>query len=170
MAASTPVVLASDQSNLNVAVVGTVPVSGPLTDAQLRATPVPISGTVAISGSVAVNVGLTDAQLRATAVPISGTVSVAKTDLTPSAPSAVSVGVASGVLIAANANRRGFKAVNTSNARVSLAFATPAVLNSGITLYPGGVFDMDEYDFDLGEIRAIASLAASNVAIQEFTT
>jgi hypothetical protein len=57
-----------------------VPVSGPLTDAQLRATPVPVSGTVAVSGNVEVvnDVGnplpvsgpLTDAQLRATAVPV----------------------------------------------------------------------------------------------------
>lgn len=46
----------------------TQPVSGPLTDVQLRATPVPVSGTVTV------NVGLTDAQLRATPVPVSGTV------------------------------------------------------------------------------------------------
>ena len=39
-----------------------VPVSGPLTDAQIRATPVPVSGP------------LTDAQIRATPVPVSGTV------------------------------------------------------------------------------------------------
>ena len=52
MAASLAVVIASDQS--------AVPVSGPLTDAQLRATAVPVSGP------------LTDAQLRATAVPVSG--------------------------------------------------------------------------------------------------
>jgi len=38
----------------------TVPVSGPLTDTQLRATAVPVSGP------------LTDTQLRATAVPVSG--------------------------------------------------------------------------------------------------
>jgi hypothetical protein len=44
------------------------PVSGPLTDAQLRATPVPISGTVTATGP------LTDTQLRATPVPVSGTV------------------------------------------------------------------------------------------------
>jgi hypothetical protein len=37
-----------------------VPVSGPLTDAQLRASPVPISGA------------LTDAQIRATPIPVSG--------------------------------------------------------------------------------------------------
>lgn len=46
----------------------TQPVSGPLTDAQLRATPVPISGTIATGG-------LTDMQLRASAVPVSGTIS-----------------------------------------------------------------------------------------------
>lgn len=32
-----------------VSILGTVPVSGPLTDAQLRATPVPVSGTMAVS-------------------------------------------------------------------------------------------------------------------------
>lgn len=51
MAASQPVVIASNQS--------AVPVSGPLTDTQLRATSVPVSGP------------LTDAQLRAVAVPVS---------------------------------------------------------------------------------------------------
>lgn len=39
-------------------------VTGPLTDAQLRASPVPVSGTVSTGG-------LTDAQLRASAVPVS---------------------------------------------------------------------------------------------------
>lgn len=50
MAGSSPVVIASDQS--------VIPVTGPLTDAQLRATAVPVSGP------------LTDAQLRATPVSI----------------------------------------------------------------------------------------------------
>ena len=44
MAASTPVVLPSDQA--------AIPVTGPLTDAQLRATPVPVSGTVAVSNAL----------------------------------------------------------------------------------------------------------------------
>jgi hypothetical protein len=39
-----------------------VPISGALTDSQLRETPVPVSGTVSTGG-------LTDVQLRATAVP-----------------------------------------------------------------------------------------------------
>lgn len=72
-----------------VTVSGTVTASGPLTDAQLRATPVPVSGTVTanagsgtftVAGTVTANAGsgtfvvsgpLTDAQLRASAVPVS---------------------------------------------------------------------------------------------------
>jgi hypothetical protein len=49
----------------------TQPVSGPLTDAQLRATAVPVSGTV--TANTGLSQPLTDAQLRATAVPVSGT-------------------------------------------------------------------------------------------------
>jgi hypothetical protein len=62
----------------------TVPVTGPLTDAQLRASTVPVSGTVTASGpltdtqlralAVAVSGPATDAQLRATPLPVSGTV------------------------------------------------------------------------------------------------
>jgi len=224
MAASVPVVIASDQSALPVtgaffqatqpvSIAGTVAVSGPLTDAQLRATPVPVSGTV-----TAVTGGLTDAQLRASAVPVSaaslplptnaatlagqtqpgvdigdvtinnaaeasavniqdggntitvdGTVST-KTDLTPSSPTAASVGVSSAQAVASSATRKGLVLVNTSTARISLGFGATAVLDSGITLYPQGSFTMDEYGFDLGAVNAIASAAASNLAIQEFTT
>jgi len=51
MTASTPVVIASDQSAIPVTmtsttITGSVAVTGPLTDTQLRATPVPVSGTV----------------------------------------------------------------------------------------------------------------------------
>jgi hypothetical protein len=65
----------------------TVPVSGtvtantglsqPVTDAQLRATPVSVSGTV--TANTGLTQPLTDAQLRATAVPVSGTVSTGLT-------------------------------------------------------------------------------------------
>lgn len=47
-----------------VAITGPVAVTGPLTDAELRATPVPVSGIIATGG-------LTDAELRATPVPVS---------------------------------------------------------------------------------------------------
>ena len=48
-----------------LAALASVAVSGPVTDAELRAAPVPVAGTVTASGP------LTDAELRATAVPIS---------------------------------------------------------------------------------------------------
>jgi len=59
-----------------------VPVSGPLTDAEIRATALPVSGpltdaqlravAVPVSGTVAATGPLTDVQLRAVAVPVSG--------------------------------------------------------------------------------------------------
>lgn len=57
---------------------GSQAVTGPITDAQLRAAAVPVSGTffqatqpVSIAASVAVTGPVTDAQLRASAVPVS---------------------------------------------------------------------------------------------------
>jgi hypothetical protein len=91
-----------------------------------------------------------------------------KTDLTPSSPAFATVGVASGVAVAANANRTGLALINTSSARISLGFGAAAVLDSGITLYPGGTFEMDEFLFDKGTVNAIASVAASNLSIQEY--
>lgn len=44
-----------------------------LTDAQLRASPVPVSGTMALSGTIPVSGPLTDTQLRASSVTVSGT-------------------------------------------------------------------------------------------------
>lgn len=90
--------------------------------------------------------------------------------LTASAPAAVSVGVASGALVTSNASRKGLIIRNTSANTVSLNLAGgAAVLNSGVTLSPGGTFEMGDYDFTTAAINAIASAAASNVAVQEFT-
>ena len=72
-------------SDVNIDAVGgnpvttTVPISGTvttggLTDTELRATPVPVSGTV-----TATTGGLTDTQLRATPVPISGNLTTVST-------------------------------------------------------------------------------------------
>lgn len=79
---------------------GTLAVSGPVTDTQLRATPVPVSGTVTanvgtgtqpVSGTVTANAGtgtmavsgpVTDTQLRASAVPVSVAASVPGTSAT----------------------------------------------------------------------------------------
>jgi hypothetical protein len=100
-------------------------------------------------------------------VDASGAPVTTKTPLTPSTPLAVSVGLASAQIIAPNSSRKGLKLTNTSNARISLGHGVTAVLDSGDTLYPGGSFAMDEYDFHLNSIHAIASAALSNLAIQE---
>lgn len=88
---------------------------------------------------------------------------------TPAAPAAASVGVTSAQIVAANAARKGLVLINTSVARISLGFGAPAVLNSGITLYPGGAYVMDEFMFTVGTVTAIASAAASNLTIQEYS-
>lgn len=100
--------------------------------------------------------------------PVSGVVST-KTDLTPSAPAAATVGISSASAVAANANRKGLSIVNTSINRVSLGFGQVAVLNSGVTLFPGGTYTMDENSFDLGAVNAIASASSSNISVQEYT-
>jgi hypothetical protein len=90
-------------------------VVGPLTDAELRAVPVPVSGTVTSlpSGTQDVNVTnptlavtgpLTDTQLRATPVAISGTVSVGAPTTTATITN-VSVGTSVVTLSASNASK-----------------------------------------------------------------
>jgi hypothetical protein len=91
-----------------------------------------------------------------------------KVSLASAAPAAVAVGVASGSVLASNVNRKGAVFTNTSANTISFGLnGSAAVLNSGITLTPYGVWMMDEYTFTTGAITAIASAAASNLAVQE---
>lgn len=90
--------------------------------------------------------------------------------LTPAAPTATAVGVASASALASNASRRGLVMTNTSANKISLNIVGgAAVLNSGITLYPGGTWYMDEFTYTTAAIFAIASAASSNLAIQELS-
>ncbi len=91
-----------DGSGVTQPVSGTVTVSNPgLTDTQLRATPVPIIGTVTATGL------LTDSQLRATPVPISGTVTTSSvTSNSATVAQVVLTGSTNTTLLAANANRK----------------------------------------------------------------
>ena len=101
---------------VSLATAPTTPVTGPLTNTELRATPVPISGTVtitdgagpvtvdgtvSISGTVPVSGPLTDAALRATPVPVSGTVT-ATGPLTDTQLRATAVPVSGTVDVTAN--------------------------------------------------------------------
>jgi len=159
------------------------PVSGPLTNVELRATPVPVDiGTVTLGasdlevGAVEIKNATTDDRVSvsvAGAMKVDGSavtqpVSVASVALTPSAPSQATVGVASATAVSASA-RKGLILINTSTtATISLGFGVAAVLNSGVTLPPNSVLNMDEFSFYAGAIAAIASAAATNLSIQEF--
>jgi len=116
-----------------------------------------VDGTVAISGTVPVSIAATV------------TVDEPVVDLVGNAPATASVGVASATALAANGNRKGAVFVNLSVNTISFGLdGGAAVLNNGITLTPFGTWVMDDYTFTTGEIRAIASAAASTLSIQEF--
>lgn len=83
-------------------------------------------------------------------------------------PTGVSVGATTTPVLAANPNRTGLTLVNTSPNTISIAFGNAAVLNSGITLVPNGMFVMDEFTFTTQAVNAIASLGSSNLSVQEF--
>ena len=92
-----------------------------------------------------------------------------KTPLTALSPTYATVGVTSGAVLASNPSRKGCVLINNSTNTISFGIGVnPAVLGSGITLAPNGVWDMSEYDYVTSAINAIASIAGSNLTIQEF--
>lgn len=128
----------------------------------------------AASGSVVmttgtINAGTIDLLKAGTITSILGGTIATKTPLTASSPTVGTVGTTSAALVATNANRKGLILVNLSASTVSLGIDAAAVLSSGITLTPGGVFQMDEYCFAVGTVLAIASAGTSLVSVQEFS-
>lgn len=95
--------------------------------------------------------------------------SSSKIPINPASPTAATVGVTSASAVTFNASRKGLVLINTSIHTISLGFGVAAVLNSGITLYPGGVFVMDEFMFTTDSVSAISSAASSNLSIQEYS-
>lgn len=87
-------------------------------------------------------------------------------------PSNASVTTSSAEVLASNNSRKTgttIKNVSTAGQRISLSVGGTAVLDSGITLYPGEFWQMDEHDFTSGSIRAISSAASGSLAITELT-
>ena len=91
-----------------------------------------------------------------------------KTALTPSSPTFATVGVSSAQAVAANTNRKGLILTNNSTANISLGFGVVAVSGSGVVLYPGGVFFMDEFMYTTAAVNAIATAASANLGVQEW--
>lgn len=86
-----------------------------------------------------------------------------------SSPTFETVDIASAIIVPANPKRKSLILINTSPNTISFGVDAPAELNSGITLYPNGVWIMDEETFTNKDVHAIASSAGSNLTIQELT-
>jgi hypothetical protein len=121
-----------------------------------------VAGTAVTTGS-----GASDAGTQRVVLSSDSVVST-KTNLTAQSPAFATVGVTSAQVVAANSARKGLVLVNNSTANISIAFAATAVSGSGVVLYPGGVFFMDEYMFTTSAVTAIATAAASNLGVQEW--
>lgn len=134
----------------NIDAVGNTIVTGPLTDTQLRATAIPISGA------------LTDTQIRASPLPVS-----AATSATGTITSVLGV-VISGVILAANANRRGFTIYNdsTSICRVALA-ATASAAAFTVLLQPNSFYENNT--LYTGVISGIWASAVGSARVTELT-
>jgi len=79
------------------------------------------------------------------------------------------VGIASAQAMAPRSKRKGVHFTNTSANTISLSTRAPAVLNSGVTLLPGGVYYEPDHRYRVwdGAWFAIAGGITSNLAIKE---
>jgi hypothetical protein len=89
--------------------------------------------------------------------------------LNPKSPLSVLLGVTSSIVIVENKIRKGLILINGSANTISIGLGVDAVLNKGITLYPGGVFNMAAEDFWSGQVNGIAAGVDSLLSIQEFS-
>ncbi len=143
-----------------------LPVSGPLTDTQIRATALPVSGP------------LTDTQIRATALPVSGPLTDTQLRATPVAVTAATsatgtitsvAGSATSVsILSANAARKGFTVYNDSTAIAKIAFAATASATAfTVLLQPNSFYENNT--LYTGVISAIWASAAGSARVTELT-
>lgn len=180
MANSAPVVLASDQS--------AIPVTGPLTDAQLRASPVPVSGTVTANagtgpwpvtdngGSLTVDGTVAATQSGTWTVQPGNTPNTAPwltTDTPRQVASAVNPGTcvsvtASTTVLASNASRRayGFKASEANTDRVHCKLGATATTSNTI-FGPGAGWSQDTGAVYTGVVDCIAASGTQSVCPYE---
>lgn len=132
-----------------------ITVDGPLTDAELRATPVPVTlgeGALSIEGGVSV---------EGTAV----TGVAQRTPTTTSVPGSAF----SQLLLAQNANRKGLSISNISESKLYLSFSNPATLeNCFIELQPGTFLLMDQQLITGNAIYAVWASSNGRAQVTEF--
>jgi len=145
-------------------ITGSVAVTGPLTDTQLRASAVPVSlASTTITGSVAVTGPLTDAQLRATPVPTKETRSTAN------ARTSVAGAAADTLILASNANRLGATVYNDSAAILYLSLGTAAASTTDFTVKMVADAYYEVPFGYTGAIRGIWASATGNARVGEIT-
>lgn len=130
-------------------------VDGPLTDAELRATPVAVSD------------GGTPLSVNGTVV-VSGTASTGVSQRTPTTTSVIG-SASSQLLLAANNARKGMSVSNISDAKLYLSFANPASLtNCFIELQPGTFLLMDQQLIVGNAIYAIWASSNGRAQVTEY--
>lgn len=117
-----------------------------LTDVELRATPVPISGTV--NANTGLSQPLTDAQLRATPVPVSGTVTVDTSLLATSAKQ--DTGNTSLASIKTNTDKI------PSLGQALAAVSTPVVLTAAEEAILSAILTITDFDTKTGSLTETA--------------
>lgn len=122
-------------------------------------------GTADAGGHTVVT-GTTIGAIRAIDVNIAATGGGA---MTYAAPAFATVGAASGLVLALNANRRYASFVNDSANIIYLGIGAAAVIGSGTRINPnGGSYEIKEFEnLTTQVINAIATGAGSNMTVQE---
>jgi hypothetical protein len=83
--------------------------------------------------------------------------------------STVTLSTSSATVVSANTSRKSLIITNTSSSnRVTLNFGGTAVIDTGVTIMPGGAFNMSTLDYFTGAINGIAAGAGTILAIAEF--
>lgn len=139
------------------ALIAGLPTASPLTDSQLRATAVPVSGTVTASGP------LTDTQLRASAVSVDSSRPATAT-LTNVSSSASSV-----TLLSSASGRKGAYIFNDSTAILYVKLGTTASSTSyTVQIAAGGYYELPHPCYT-GRIDGIWASANGNARVTELT-
>jgi len=136
-----------------------------LTDTQLRATPVPVSGTV--TANTGLTQPLTDAQLRASAVPVSIAATVAVKEVRSSTPSQTSPAVTNSntSILASNSNRLGATIYNEGAAICYMILGSTATTTSyTLQIQVGGY-----YEVPFGYTGAIFGITSAGTATLRVT-
>ena len=87
---------------------------------------------------------------------------------TPMTPATATATTNSSTVVASNSARKGLIVMNLGTTNVHFGCGSTALLNSGITLNPNGVWIMDQYTFTTSAINAIVSTGTATLAIQEY--